>query len=47
MNIMQKMSNRAYGDPYLKNLIHKLEIDYCRKFYKNSSQLILNEKEVL
>ena len=47
MNIMQKMSNRAYEDPYLRNLIHKLETDYCRKFYTNSSQLILNEKEIL
>ncbi|GEM_PF-6001164 len=25
MNIMQKMSNRAYEDPYLRSLIHKLE----------------------
>lgn len=47
MNIMQKMSNRAYEDPYLRNLIHKLETDYCRKFYTNSSQLMLNEKEIL
>lgn len=44
---MQKMSNRAYEDPYLRNLIHKLETDYCRKFYTNSSQLMLNEKEIL
>ena len=41
------MSNRAYEDPYLKNLIHKLETDYCRRFYTNSSQLMLNEKEIL
>lgn len=41
------MSNRAYEDPYLKNLIHKLETDYCRRFYINSSQLMLNEKEIL
>lgn len=41
------MSNRAYEDPYLRNLIHKLETDYCRKFYTNSSQLMLNEKEIL
>ena len=47
MNLMQKMSNRAYEDPYLKNLIHKLETNYCRKFYSNSSQLMLNEKEIL
>lgn len=47
MNIMQKMSNRAYEDPYLRNLIHKLENDYCRKFYISSSQLILNKKEIL
>lgn len=47
MNIMQKMSNRAYEDPYLRNLIHKLETDYCRKFYTNSSLLMLNEKEIL
>ena len=47
MNVMQKMSNRAYEDPYLRNLIHKLETDYCRKFYTNSSQLMLNEKEIL
>ena len=47
MNMMQKMSNRAYEDPYLKNLIHKLETDYCRRFYANSSQLMLNEKEIL
>lgn len=47
MNIMQKMSNRAYEDPYLRSLIHKLETDYCRKFYTNSSQLMLNEKEIL
>lgn len=47
MNIMQRMSNRAYKDPYLKNLIHKLETDYCRKFYTRSSDLILNEKEIL
>ena len=47
MNIIQKMSNRAYEDLYLKNLIHKLETDYCRKFYTNSSKLMLNEKEIL
>ena len=47
MNIIQKMSNRAYEDPYLRNLIHKLETDYCRRFYTNSSQLILNEKEII
>lgn len=47
MNIMQKMSNKAYEDPYLRNLIHKLETDYCRKFYTNSSWLMLNEKEIL
>lgn len=41
------MSNRAYEDPYLRSLIHKLETDYCRKFYTNSSQLMLNEKEIL
>ena len=41
------MSNRAYKDPYLRNLIHKLETDYCRRFYTNSSQLMLNEKEIL
>ena len=41
------MSNRAYEDPYLRNLIHKLETDYCRKFYTNSSLLMLNEKEIL
>ncbi len=47
MNIMQKMSNRAYEDLYLRNLIHKLETDYCRKFYTPQSQLMLNEKEIL
>ena len=47
MNIMQKMSNRAYEDPYLRSLIHKLETDYCKKFYMSSSQLMLNEKEIL
>ena len=47
MNIMQKLSNKAYEDPYLRNLIHKLETDYCRKFYTNSSWLMLNEKEIL
>lgn len=47
MNIIQKMSNRAYEDPYLRNLIHKLETDYCRKFYTNSNQLRLNNKEIL
>lgn len=47
MNIMQKMSNRAYEDQYLKNLIHKLEADYCREFYISSSELILTEKEIL
>ena len=41
------MSNRAYEDPYLRNLIHKLETDYCRKFYTNSNQLRLNNKEIL
>ena len=41
------MSNKAYEDPYLRNLIHKLETDYCRKFYTNSSWLMLNEKEIL
>ena len=47
MNIIQKMSNKAYEDPYLRNLIHKLETDYCRKFYTNSSWLMINEKEIL
>ena len=47
MNIIQKMSNRAYKDPYLRNLIYKLETDYCRKFYTNSNQLRLNNKEIL
>lgn len=41
------MSNKAYEDPYLKNLIHKLEIQYCRKFYTTMNQLMLNEKEIL
>ena len=41
------MSNRAYKDPYLRNLIYKLETDYCRKFYTNSNQLRLNNKEIL
>lgn len=47
MNIIQKMSNRAYEDPYLRNLIHKLETDYCRKFDKNSNQSMLSKKEIL
>jgi putative helicase domain-containing protein len=47
MNIMQKMSNRAYEDPYLNNLIYKLETDYCRKLYEGSNQLLLSETEIL
>ena len=47
MNVMQKMSIKAYKDPYLKNLIHKLETDYCRKLYAGSNQLLLSETEIL
>lgn len=47
MNITQKMSNKAYEDPYLKNLIYKLETQYCRKFYTTMSQPMLNEREIL
>lgn len=47
MNVMQKMSIKAYKDPYLKNLIHKLETDYCRKLYAGSNQLLLSKTEIL
>lgn len=47
MNVIQKMSNRAYEDPYLRDLIYKLETDYCRKFDTNLRCLTLNEIEII
>ena len=34
MTIIQKMSERAFSDNYLKNLMHKLENVYCNELCK-------------
>ena len=46
MKVIQKMADRAFKDPYLKQLIHKLEEDYCRKFFAQEDKVKLVEKEI-
>lgn len=46
MKVIQKMADRAFKDPYLKQLIHKLEEDYCKKFFAQEDKVKLVEKEI-
>lgn len=46
MSIIQKMSDKAYKDDYLINLIHKLEINYCSKFSNITNINPLTDEEI-
>ena len=46
MTIIQKMSERAFSDNYLKNLMHKLENVYCNELCKGLSNVAINDKEI-
>ena len=46
MSIIHKMSDKAYKDDYLINLIHKLEINYCSKFSNITNINPLTDEEI-
>lgn len=46
MSVIQKMSNRAFEDVYLKKLLYKLEINYCSRLYCDDIQLTINDIEI-
>lgn len=46
MSIIQKMSDKAFKDDYLKKLIHKLEGTYCRKFSQLINIIPLTKEEL-
>ncbi|WP_455034796.1 DEAD/DEAH box helicase [Lachnoanaerobaculum gingivalis] len=40
------MADRAFRDPYLKELMHKLESDYCEIFFIQNDKVKLFEREI-
>lgn len=46
MKVIQKMADRAFIDPYLKELMHKLESDYCGKYFVQNDKVNLFEIEI-
>lgn len=46
MRVIQKMADRAFRDPYLKELMHKLESDYCDNFFIQNDKVKLFEIEI-
>lgn len=46
MSVIQKMSEKAFKDIYLKNLIHKLEENYSNKLFNSLYKLTLTESEI-
>lgn len=46
MRVIQKMADRAFRDPYLKELMHKLERDYCGKYFVQNDKVNLFEIEI-
>lgn len=46
MRVIQKMADRAFRDPYLKELMHKLESDYCEFFFIQNDKVKLFEREI-
>lgn len=46
MSIIQKMSKKAFEDVYLKDLLHKLEENYCNRLCYDDFQLTINNKEI-
>lgn len=46
MSVIQKMSEKAFKDIYLKNLIYKLEENYSNKFFGPLYKLTLTEREI-
>ncbi len=46
MRVIQKMADRAFRDPYLKELMHKLESDYCEIFFIQNDKVKLFEREI-
>lgn len=46
MSVIQKMSERAFEDIYLKRLIHKLEENYSNKLFDHLYKITLIETEI-
>ena len=46
MSVIQKMSNRAFEDNYLKTLLHKLEENFCNRLFNDDFQLTLSDTEI-
>ncbi len=46
MSIIQKMSKKAFEDVYLKDLLYKLEENYCNRLCYDDFQLTINNKEI-
>lgn len=46
MSVIQKMSEKAFKDIYLKNLIYKLEENYSNKFFDPLYKLTITEREI-
>ena len=46
MSVIQKMSNEAFEDNYLKTLLHKLEENFCNRLFNDDFQLTLSDTEI-
>lgn len=46
MTLIQKMSEKAFEDVYLKTLLHKLEENYSNRIFFNVCKLTIDEKEI-
>lgn len=46
ISVIQKMSERAFADPYLRTLLYKLEENYSNRFYNTVYRLTLTDKEI-
>lgn len=44
--IIQKLSEKAFSDTYLKNLIYKLEKVYCNELCKDLGAVTINDREI-
>lgn len=46
ISVLQQLADQAFEDEYLKELLHKLEENFCSNFYKSSYQANLTDLEI-
>lgn len=46
ISVLQQLADEAFEDEYLKELLHKLEENFCSNFYKSPYQANLTDLEI-